>query len=237
MAGAGEEPPVEFEPLRIEARARAVDEAAHRRAVRAPGEDLRGYGVQEQHPGDAGKEDVGEPRKGRERPVDRHEQVGGDAPVEAHPGKHRRPRRVAHREARRQPELRRQIADRLGHPRQGEPPAGQRIGEAVARQIGCDDPEFLRQQGRQTPPRMGGGAGAVQEQEHGCVRRPKFLQVPPEPRGLHEAARGAVGPVAAVALPFRPVFVVAGQGQADFQAVAARTAALRLPASAWGSGQ
>ena len=236
MAGAGEQPPVEVEPLRVEARAGAVDEATHRRPVGAPGKNLRRHGVQEQHPGDAGEEEAGDTRKRRQRAVERHQQVGIDAPVEAHPREHRRTGRMADREPRVQAESGDEVAHRLGHPWQGEPARGQRIGEAVARQIGRDDPEPFREKRCQTAPGMGRGAGAVQEQQAGRIRLAEFLHVPAQACGLHEAARRPVRPIAAVALPIRPV-VFGGQGQRGPQAVAARTAALTLPASAWGSGQ
>ena len=212
MAGAGEQPPVEIEPLRVEPRAGAVDEPAHRGPVGAPGEELRCHRVQEQHPGDAGEQEAGHARKRCERAVDRHQQVGGDAPVEAHPREHRGAGRVADGEARRQAEPGDEVAHRLGHAGQGETAGGQRIGESVARQIGCHhaEPPF-RQKRRQPSPGMGRGAGTVQEQQAGRLGRAEFLQVPAQARRVHKAARGPMRPVAPVAVPIRPVVVEEGQ--------------------------
>ena len=63
MAGCAEQASVEIEPLGVEARAGAANQALHRRAVGGPGEEFGRDRVEEEQPRHAGEQHRGEAGK------------------------------------------------------------------------------------------------------------------------------------------------------------------------------
>ena len=175
------------------------------------------------------------PGNGVERAVERHQEIGRDPPVEAEPDQERRPRRMADDQVRAEVEAVEEVAQGARHPRQGEPRGGERVGEAVARQVRGNDPEPRRQERHQPTPGMGGGPRAVEQQHGRGPVLPHFLDVPREAGGRDEAARLPVRPVGALALPAGSFGGRAHAG--TLYSLADRIAALIAPASAWGRGR
>ena len=108
----------------------------------------------------------GRPRNGSSAPFRLTSSLGRDPAVQAHPDQDRSAGRVADGHVRAHVERRQQ---RRPAPRAmpgSDRPVGRRHrGEAVAGQVGRDHGEALGQQRREVAPGMGGGAGAVDQQE------------------------------------------------------------------------
>ena len=82
--------------------------------------------------------------------------------------------------------------ERAGHAGERHAVGGGGVGEAVTGQVGGDDGEALGENGEEVAPGMGGGAGAVDEEQDGAGAGD--LDVPAHAAGADEAAVLAVGP-------------------------------------------
>jgi hypothetical protein len=243
MPRAAHEAAIKFDARRLQRRAGLPDQPFHHRAVAAaPGEQQRHHRQGDEQPGERREQMPRHAAQRQQCAIEADEAARGDRAFQAHLRQDRGPGRMAggHRRAHIQ-HLQQQLqAPR--HARQRQPPGRRRPGEAVAGQIGGDHGEVLRQQRRQGTPGMGGGAGAVDQQQH----RPgaELLHMPGQAGGAHEAAVRAVRPVPALALPRRtqcgrrrgnPRARRSGQGGARRgHAAAARTASDSRTGSAFG---
>ena len=131
-------------------------------------------------------------RKGQERAIQRNDPLRLCRTAQDHFDGDHGAGRMTDDEGRALAELAQQRAMEIGHGLQVRP-AARRFGEADARTVGHDDLVGFGEKRCEIAKGMGGGPGAVDEENARAF--PHYLHMPVDPARRHDAALGDMGPV------------------------------------------